>query len=444
MNKRKTEKNTPPNSHENKITNFHAPVCLFDAFAQVFESSRGSQLSDEYLKNASLPLTYISEKMGISLRQSVLLSIVLERTDQGASKRHFCRHLGFDGIFVYSFLKEINSLAERGIIEFVYCAGFRIFFVTQHAMDSIVDNAVYTVPEKRERFKPKYNDDDSNGNSNNDDIDNWRPSTSSQKSYTDIEQKNLFYNEEVQPQMDTLFGLLKGNNLHKVQARLAKNKLRTGICCLLYGPPGTGKTESVLQLAKKTKRDILMVNLSELRSQWLGESEKLCQKLWDDYEQCVEHSDRTPILLLNECDAILAKRSQGNIDSTDKCENTIANIFLENMEKQRGIVIATTNLVGNLDAAFDRRFMYKVHMDQPSPRVRQLIWKTMLPDLSDGDAANIAKEFSLSGGQIENVTRKMFVDNVLQNKKVTLNAAREICKQEISNNANPSVIGFKK
>ena len=153
--------NPNENNTQNKNFDFHTPDSLLDAFAQVFESSRGSQLSDEYLKSASLPLNYISEKMGTNLQQGVLLSIALECTELGgARKEHFCRHLGFDGIFVYRFLNEMNSLAERGIIDFYYCEDDRVFHVTQHAKTSIVDNAAYAEPEKREKIKPEYNDDD--------------------------------------------------------------------------------------------------------------------------------------------------------------------------------------------------------------------------------------------------------------------------------------------
>ncbi len=379
--------------------------------------------------------------MGITPTQSVLLSIILDGTDVGVSQKELCTYLGCNGIFIISLRDDINSLAERDIVSIERRNGCWTFVITEHATISISENATYAKPEEDENSTSQDDDDDFDFD---DDDDNRRPHTTLPKSYTDIEEKKLFYNEEAQPQIDTLFDLLKGNNLQKVQSRLAKHKMRSGICCLLYGPPGTGKTESVLQMAKKSKRDIVIVNLSELRSQWVGESEKLCQKLWDDYDNCVATSDRTPILLLNECDGILTKRLKGAMHSIDKGENAIANIFLENMEKQRGIVICTTNFAGNLDSAFERRFLYKVHLDQPSPMVRQSIWQAMLPTLSDGEAASIAKEFALSGGQIENVTRKMFIDNVLQNKKVTLNAARKFCEQEISKNANRCVIGFKK
>lgn len=264
-------------------------------------------------------------------------------------------------------------------------------------------------------------------------------------SYKKIEHKELFYNAEEQEQIDTLFDLLGGNHLKQVQSRLSKNGMRTGVNCLLYGAPGTGKTATVLEIARTCRRDIFRVNMSDLRSKWVGESEKLCQQLWDDYNACVKNSKRTPILLLNECDGILTSRKQNPESSVDKMENTMAAIFLENLENHSGIVIATTNLAVNLDPAFDRRFIYKVRFGKPCLQARQSIWKTMLPKISDSDAETIAKEYDFSGGQIENIARKSMVDFVLKGQEPTCDTVRKYCKQEtIKDGTESKSIGFGK
>ncbi len=264
-------------------------------------------------------------------------------------------------------------------------------------------------------------------------------------SYKEIEHKELFYNAEEQEQIATLFDLLGGNHLKQVQSRLSKNGMRTGVNCLLYGTPGTGKTATVLEIARTCRRDIFRINMSDLRSKWVGESEKLCQQLWDDYNACVKNSKRTPILLLNECDGILTSRKQNPESSVDKMENTMAAIFLENLENHSGIVIATTNLAANLDPAFDRRFIYKVRFGKPCLQARQSIWKTMLPKISDSDAETIAKEYDFSGGQIENIARKSMVDFVLKGQEPTCDTVRKYCKQEtIKDGTESKSIGFGK
>ena len=123
--------------------------------------------------------------------------------------------------------------------------------------------------------------------------------------------------------------------------------------------------------------------------------------------------DVAPILLFNEADAIIGIRKQGAQNAVDKMENTIQNIILQEMETMDGIMIATTNLVENMDSAFDRRFLYKVKFEKPDAQVRRRIWKEMLPTLSDKEAQVLAEAFELSGGQIENVARKDTINHIL-------------------------------
>lgn len=100
------------------------------------------------------------------------------------------------------------------------------------------------------------------------------------------------------------------------------------------------------------------------------------------------------------------------------------------MEKLDGILIATTNLTANMDKAFERRFIYKVEFRKPEADVKQRIWMSMIDGLDPGDACRLAGEFDLSGGQIENVTRKQFVDRILYGEEPTLEKLREYCTQE--------------
>ena len=86
---------------------------------------------------------------------------------------------------------------------------------------------------------------------------------------------------------------------------------RSGFACLFYGDPGTGKTETVYQLARQTGRSILAVHVPEIKSKWVGDSEKNIKAVFDRYRLLVERSEIAPILLFNEADASLGSGWMG-------------------------------------------------------------------------------------------------------------------------------------
>ena len=112
------------------------------------------------------------------------------------------------------------------------------------------------------------------------------------------------------------------------------------------------------------------------------------------------------------------------------------------METLDGILIATTNLQGNLDRAFERRFLYKLRLDNPTAEVKTRIWQSMLPDLTDEESRQLAGEFDFSGGQIENVVRKRFIDEVITGNKTNIADLQVICRNEILENKGQKSIGF--
>jgi len=231
--------------------------------------------------------------------------------------------------------------------------------------------------------------------------------------HEDITPKLLFFDPDVAAKVDDLSQLLEENHYRDVCARLKKKGYRSGFTCLFYGAPGTGKTETVLQLARRTGRDIMQVNISEIKSMWVGESEKNIKAVFDQYRDKVEKMAVTPILLFNEADAIIGKRQEGAEHAVDKMENSIQNIILQEMETLEGILIATTNLAQNMDKAFERRFLYKVKFNKPTLEARMHIWQSMLPELAEGDLRILAEKYDFSGGQIENIARHYAIDSVL-------------------------------
>ncbi|EAL0377744.1 ATP-binding protein [Campylobacter jejuni] len=171
---------------------------------------------------------------------------------------------------------------------------------------------------------------------------------------------------------------------------------------IFYGPAGTGKTMSALAMAKSMKKSVLSFDCSKILSKWVGESEQNVRKIFDTYKNIVQTCKQSPILLLNEADQFLSTRVDGSSGS-DKMHNQMQNIFLEQIERFSGVIIATTNFLESLDSAFSRRFDYKIEFKKPDFKDRLKIWEKFLPKKAlfekDFDI-NILSNYELSGAQI--------------------------------------------
>ncbi|ENA0048526.1 ATP-binding protein [Campylobacter jejuni] len=171
---------------------------------------------------------------------------------------------------------------------------------------------------------------------------------------------------------------------------------------IFYGPAGTGKTMSALAMAKSMKKSVLSFDCSKILSKWVGESEQNVRKIFDTYKNIVQTCKQSPILLLNEADQFLSTRVDGSSGS-DKMHNQMQNIFLEQIERFSGVIIATTNFLESLDSAFSRRFDYKIEFQKPDFKDRLKIWEKFLPKKAlfekDFDI-NILSNYELSGAQI--------------------------------------------
>jgi SpoVK/Ycf46/Vps4 family AAA+-type ATPase len=256
--------------------------------------------------------------------------------------------------------------------------------------------------------------------------------------------KALYFNEEENSQLDVLKRLLSDSELNKIQQRLTEKKLPKGIASLLYGLPGTGKTETVYQLAKETNREIVKVDISQSKSMWFGESEKKIKQIFTDYKEYAKDCERTPILLFNEADAVLSKRKDIGLTNTGQTENTMQNIILEELENFEGIFFATTNLVNNLDSAFERRFLFKIEFRKPVVSVKARIWESRLSNMIPDDYELLAKSFDFSGGQIENIVRKSEMHEVMNGVSVNIQDIIGFCNAENLSKNNGVKIGFTK
>lgn len=257
-----------------------------------------------------------------------------------------------------------------------------------------------------------------------------------------IKEKKLFYSPENQKEIDRLKAALQEEKLKGIQQRLKDDGLPVGVAVLLYGAPGTGKTESVMQIAKETGRSIVHVDISEAKSAWFGESEKRIKKIFTSYKNACEIAEKKgelmPILLFNEADALISKRKSDTSGNCAQTENAIQNIILEELESLKGIFIATTNLASNMDSAFERRFLFKIKFENPSTEAKTSIWMNKLSWLDKESATEFATEYDFSGGQIDNIVRKIAMNEVITGERPAITDIHDMCKCEKIDNPDGS------
>ncbi len=245
-----------------------------------------------------------------------------------------------------------------------------------------------------------------------------------------ITEKKLFFEPVLEEQLSALQHSLEETKLTAIRERLKANNLPTGVAALLYGHPGTGKTESVMQIARATGRSIMHVDISQTKSHWFGQSEKIIKGVFNKYRKLCKRSKVKPILLFNEADAVFSKRKDVNSSNVAQTENAIQNIILEELETLDGILIATTNMASNLDSAFERRFLFKVRFDKPTIDSKVHIWKDKMPHLTDEEAMKLASHFDFSGGEIDNIVRKATMEEVVSGVAPTLERLIILCGEE--------------
>jgi SpoVK/Ycf46/Vps4 family AAA+-type ATPase len=216
---------------------------------------------------------------------------------------------------------------------------------------------------------------------------------------------------------------------------------------IFYGPPGTGKTMTALSFAKTLKRKVLSFDCSKILSMYVGESEKNVRKIFDEYKELAKKTRTQPVLLLNEADQFLSSRTTGSGGGADKMHNQMQNIFLEQIERFDGILIATTNLLETIDPAFSRRFNYKLEFAKPNLEQRVLLWEKMLPKYAQYEKSFDIKELAkaeLSGGQIEVVIKNAALSIAVKDDPIfTVEEFKRSISREISGAFGESkIMGF--
>ncbi len=218
---------------------------------------------------------------------------------------------------------------------------------------------------------------------------------------------------------------------------------------IFYGPPGTGKTMTALSLAKSLKKPVLSFDCSKILSMYVGESEKNVRKIFDTYKELSQKAKTEPVLLLNEADQFLSARSSTPGSSADKMHNQMQNIFLEQIEKFEGVLIATTNLLETIDQAFSRRFNYKIEFKKPTFEERIELWKKMLPKNAkyekDFCIEKLAK-YELTGGQINLIVKNTAYKVAVKDEPIFTidDFIEEVKKEKASTFDDEKSMGFLK
>jgi hypothetical protein len=234
---------------------------------------------------------------------------------------------------------------------------------------------------------------------------NYRPSYSSnfpaKQITTALEWKDLVLDPFIFHEIGEIKAWIESKEVIRKDWGLG-SRIAPGYRVMFYGPPGTGKTLTASLLGKSTGLDVYRIDLSQIVSKYIGETEKNLAGVFDQAEH------KNWILFFDEADALFGKRTSTK-DAHDRYANQEVAYLLQRIEDFSGVIILATNLKGNLDKAFARRFQNMIYFPMPGPELRLRLWSDALNDqvpvANDVDLEFMAEEFELSGGGIINVVR---------------------------------------
>jgi AAA+ superfamily predicted ATPase len=234
---------------------------------------------------------------------------------------------------------------------------------------------------------------------------NFKPDFSSdfpaQVVNTQLDWKDLVLRPNTRKQVQEILDWIEyGDQIMGIPA-LAK-RISPGFKALFHGPPGTGKTLTASLLGKSTEHEVYKIDLSQLVSKYIGETEKNLAKVFD----LATH--QRWILFFDEADALFSRRTETST-SNDRYANQETAYLLQRIEAFPGVVILASNLKDNIDPAFMRRFQAVVHFPAPEKDERFMLWTNSFPGEMEFEAKidfrAIAEKYKLAGGAMMNVVR---------------------------------------
>lgn len=268
-------------------------------------------------------------------------------------------------------------------------------------------------------------------------------------SHEKIKKVKLIYEDSLIKDLTRISDILVHDNLQKIQSRILEDNQHNGICISFYGPSGTGKTEKILQLAKESKRDVYNYKIADTESKYCGEKQRIINEMFSEFkdirEKYIKDGLPEPILLLNEADALFSKRHDepDDVGSTATRENNQMQAeLLDHIENFDGIMFITTNKIQNFDDAMERRLLFKIKFERPSKKIQKQIWQAKFPSLQESDINSIVDKYNFTGGNINNVKKKLNIEYVLSGRKDNIEDIYDNCKNEEIDTKNKKVIGF--
>ncbi len=215
------------------------------------------------------------------------------------------------------------------------------------------------------------------------------------------ELSDLVVPDELRVQLDEIVAWHRsGHRVRWTMDVAARDPLGRGLTCLFAGKSGTGKTFAARCLAAELGLNLYRIDLSQVVSKYIGETEKALARVFDEVE--AGHG----LLLFDEADALFGRRSEVK-DAHDRYANIEVGYLLQRLESYDGIAVLTTNLQGNMDAAFVRRLRFILHFPAPDRDLRRRLWDRSLPGsrwrADELELDGLADRFQLSGGSIHNI-----------------------------------------
>jgi DNA polymerase III delta prime subunit len=258
----------------------------------------------------------------------------------------------------------------------------------------------------------------------------------------EIKQVNLLFSNRLEQQLKKIKFLL--SDLQFEQFKENQKNRTTGITALFFGAPGCGKTEFALQMAKESNRHLIKIQISDILSKWVGESEKNLMKVFEDYHLACQKFERTPILFLNEADQLISNRLTAT-NGVEQMHNGMQNLLLEALENFQGILIGTTNREMHMDKAFERRWLFKINFDKPNEPIQLELWKNLLPELNEQIIKDIIANFNFTPAEIQNIARRFEIEFIMGLNQLDVPAKIiELCQTErLNQTQSETSIGFQ-
>jgi ATP-dependent 26S proteasome regulatory subunit len=216
-----------------------------------------------------------------------------------------------------------------------------------------------------------------------------------------------------------------------------------GVCALFHGPSGTGKSMAALGIARALNSQVLRIDLSQVVSKYIGETEKHLDAVFRDASQC------GAVLLVDEADALLGKRGEIK-DAHDRYALQEVSFLLTRIETYDGVAVFTTNARQSIDPAFLRRLRFIVEFPRPDVQAREEIWRHCLGtkaadrhqrhELTDADFRQLARKLDLTGGHIRQIVLQAAFLAAAADRVITLSDVAMASRAELAKLGLPPVV----